>query len=96
MGSRVFSNESGGLGGHREAGADETMSERATSRGLFIGRWLGIEFYLDYSWFLIAAIVTYQLAREVFPIAHPGHAQFVYLVMGAAGGASFLSQHHSA
>ena len=31
--------------------------------GLFIGRWFGIAFYLDTSWFLIAAIVTYELAN---------------------------------
>ena len=35
--------------------------------GLYIGRYFGIEFYLHYSWFFIAAIITYELATEFFP-----------------------------
>ena len=35
--------------------------------GLFIGRWFGIAFYLDASWFLIAAIVTYSFSTDFFP-----------------------------
>src|SRR5688500_16674022 len=69
---------------------DERDSSRPVGRGLFIGRLLGIEFYLDYSWFLIAAIVTYQLAREVFPVADPGHAPVVYFIMGAAAAVLFF------
>jgi Zn-dependent protease/CBS domain-containing protein len=68
----------------------EPAASRSTRRGLFIGRLRGIEFYLDYSWFLIAAIVTYQLAGEVFPFADPGHAPFVYALMGAAAALLFF------
>ncbi len=35
--------------------------------GLFIGRWFGIAFYLDASWFLIAGIVTYSFSTGFFP-----------------------------
>ena len=44
--------------------------EKAPARrraGLFIGRWFGIAFYLDASWFLIAAIVTYSFSTGYFP-----------------------------
>ena len=44
--------------------------EKAPGRrraGLFIGRWFGIAFYLDASWFLIAAIVTYSFSTGFFP-----------------------------
>jgi Zn-dependent protease len=50
--------------------------------GLFLGRLFGIKFYLDYSWFLIAAIVTYVLAADLFPTWLPGRSQTIYLAMG--------------
>jgi Zn-dependent protease/CBS domain-containing protein len=56
--------------------------------GLFIGRYFGIAFYLDASWFLIAAIVIYSLAKEVFPHYLPDRSSFVYFTLG--GSAAFL------
>jgi len=56
--------------------------------GLFIGRYFGIAFYLDASWFLIAAIVTYSLAKEIFPYYLPERSQTVYFALG--GTAAFL------
>ena len=56
--------------------------------GLFIGRWFGIAFYLDASWFLIAAIVTYELANELFPTELPGRSAAVYFAFGVI--AAFL------
>ncbi len=50
--------------------------------GLFLGRFFGINFYLDYSWFLIAAIVTYELAADLFPAWLPGHSHALYFAMG--------------
>lgn len=50
--------------------------------GLFIGRYFGIRFYLDASWFLIAALVTGALAFDVFPAELPGRSQPVYLALG--------------
>jgi Zn-dependent protease len=56
--------------------------------GLFIGRYFGIEFYLDASWFFIAAIVTYSLASEIFPHYLPDRSPGLYFALG--GGAAFL------
>ena len=58
--------------------------------GLFIGRYFEIEFYLDYSWFLIAAILTYQLATDSFPGLLRGQSQTVYAVMGIVAAALFF------
>jgi len=52
--------------------------------GLFLGRFFGIKFYLDYSWFLIAAMVTYELATGVFPDALPGRSWTFYFTLGLA------------
>lgn len=60
------------------------------SRGLFIGRWFGIEFFLDYSWFLIATLVTVTLATDFFPQWEPGHRPAVYAVMGIAAALLFF------
>jgi Zn-dependent protease/CBS domain-containing protein len=51
--------------------------------GLFIGRYSGIAFYLDASWFLIAGLVTYWLSSTVFPQELPGHSTTTYLTLGA-------------
>jgi Zn-dependent protease/CBS domain-containing protein len=69
------------------------MSDAAKSgrrSGLFIGRYFGIAFYLDASWFLIATIVTWSLATEVFPRSDflPGRSQALYFTL--AGSAAFL------
>jgi Zn-dependent protease len=56
--------------------------------GVFIGRYFDIEFYLDASWFLIAAIVTYSLALEVFPTFLPDRSTTLYFILG--GGAALL------
>ncbi len=58
--------------------------------GLFIGRWFGIKFYLDASWFLIAAIVTHQLAFEAFPHELPGRSQAVWLALGGTAALLFF------
>jgi Zn-dependent protease len=58
--------------------------------GLFLGRFFGIKFYLDYSWFLIAAILTYELATGMFPASLPGHSKALYLTMGVAAALIFF------
>ena len=52
--------------------------------GLFIGRYFGIAFYLDASWFLIASIVTYSLATDLLPSELPNRSTVLYLGLGAA------------
>ncbi|MHA3773245.1 site-2 protease family protein [Verrucomicrobiota bacterium sgz303538] len=64
----------------------------AKRRGLYIGRVFGIELYLDYSWFLIATILTYTLGWKFFPEWLPGLGARTYMIMGALGaGLFFLS-----
>jgi Zn-dependent protease len=58
--------------------------------GLFVGRYFGIKFYLDYSWFIIAAFVTYELAAELFPQSLPGHSQALYFTMGVVAALTFF------
>lgn len=60
------------------------------SRGLFVGRLFGIEFYLDFSWFFIAALVTYTLAVEVFPLEVPDRSPSFYFLLGAVAAALFF------
>ena len=52
--------------------------------GLYIGRYFGIEFYLHFSWFFIAAIITYELATVILPAEARG------LPMAVAGAALFF------
>ncbi len=59
-------------------------------QSLYIGRFLRIAFYLDYSWFAMAAIVTFTLATDFFPELEKGHSQPVYLAMGISGALLFF------
>ena len=60
--------------------------------GLFIGRWFGIAFYLDASWFLIAAIVTYSFSAEYFPDRlHRVPDGFTFMLGGLTAFLFFLS-----
>ncbi len=58
--------------------------------GLFIGRYFGIKFYLDFSWFLIAAMVTYILAADIFPAKLAGHSHFAYFLMGLSAALAYF------
>jgi len=49
-----------------------------------------IKFYLDYSWFLIAAIVIYELAAVLFPGYLPGRSKALYFAMGFGGALVFF------
>lgn len=64
---------------------------RRGGRGLFIGRFRGIDLHLDFSWFFIAALVTYSLAVEVFPIEVPDHSRGFYVLLGVVAAALFFS-----
>ncbi len=41
------------------------------NRGFRLGRIFGINIYIDWSWLLIALLVTWNLAVGVFPVLHP-------------------------
>jgi len=58
--------------------------------GVFLGTWRGIRFYLDYSWFIIAAIVVYILSVSLFPAHLPDHSRGVHLALGVVGAALFF------
>ena len=45
----------------------------------------GFQINIDLSWFIVAALVVFSLARQYFPTAHPGLPQASYLLMGIAG-----------
>ena len=70
------------------------MSERLPPsplrRGVFIGKYFGIEFYLDYSWFFIAALVIYTLSSEIFPHYLGGLHPDAYVLMGACAALLFF------
>ncbi|MDE3153847.1 MAG: site-2 protease family protein [Acidobacteriota bacterium] len=48
-----------------------------------LGRVLGIPIGLDYSWFLIFALITWALASSYYPVEFPTWAPAMYWVMGA-------------
>jgi len=50
--------------------------------GIKIGRIFDIEITLNYSWFIIFALVTWGLSAVLFPQAAPGIATGVYITMG--------------
>lgn len=56
--------------------------------GVFLGSFHQIRFYLDYSWFLIVALVIYSLSTLLFPRELAGRDPSVYIVMGVV--AAFL------
>jgi hypothetical protein len=46
------------------------------------GRLFGVELRLDYSWFLVFALVTWSLASGHFPMMNPGSGRDVYWTVG--------------
>lgn len=52
-------------------------------RGFYVGKILGIEFYLDASWFLLAAFVVWSLANHFFPYTLPGRPTLFYYGLSA-------------
>ena len=47
-----------------------------------IGKFLGIPVYLDYSWFLILALLTWMLAQSYFPLEFKNWTKFSYWTVG--------------
>ena len=56
-----------------------------------IGRILGIPIDLDYSWFLIAILITWLLAVNYYPAAFKGSASGEYWLMGAVTAVLFFA-----
>ena len=53
-----------------------------TGNTLRLGRILGIEIKLDYSWFIVFVLVTWSLAGQVFPSSYPGWSRTAYWALG--------------
>ena len=56
-----------------------------------LGRVLGIPIDLDYSWFLIAALITRVLAVSYYPVEFPGVTGAEYWLMGAMTAVLFFA-----
>jgi Zn-dependent protease len=55
-----------------------------------IGRVLGIPIDLDYSWFLIAVLITWVLAVNYYPVEFKGGTSVEYWLMGAVTAVLFF------
>lgn len=53
-----------------------------TNNTVRLGRILGVEIKLDYSWFIVLVLVTWSLAGQLFPDSYPGWSQTAYWVVG--------------
>lgn len=56
-----------------------------------IGRVFGIPIDLDYSWFLIAALITWLLSVNYYPVEFKGGTSVEYWLMGAATAVLFFA-----
>ena len=63
---------------------------RRRRSGLFIGRYFGIEFYLDFTWFFIAALVTYTVSTKVLPQVLPHRSREIYYALGGIAAMLFF------
>lgn len=61
------------------------------NNGIKIGRIFGINISLDYSWFLIFAIITFGLAFALFPQMAPGLNMNTYIIMGVVTSLLFFA-----
>lgn len=57
---------------------------------LSLGRLFGIEIKLDYSWFVIFALIIWMLAGHYFPRAHPDWPVYEYVALGIATALMFF------
>ena len=61
------------------------------TRSIPLGRILGIPIGLDYSWFLVFALVTWSLAGSYFPEQYPGWSGGLYWAIGLATSLLFFA-----
>ncbi|MGH7541337.1 MAG: site-2 protease family protein [Gemmatimonadota bacterium] len=58
--------------------------------GFGIGRWFGFPIRIDYSWFLVAALVVWTFSMHEFPRQLPGLSDTLYLAMGISAALLFF------
>ena len=63
----------------------------ALRQGVPLGRILGIPIRLDYSWFLVLALLTWALAGSYFPAEYAGWPSELYWLMGALTAIAFFA-----
>lgn len=73
-----------------EENAGQEPSDRPGRRGILIGSFRGIRFYLAYSWFLVAGLVVYALSTSTFPLLLHGREPAVYAAMSCVAAALFF------
>lgn len=63
----------------------------ALRQGVPLGRILGIPIRLDYSWFLVVALLTWALADSYFPAEYTGWPPALYWLVGALTALAFFA-----
>ena len=58
--------------------------------GFNIGRWFGFPIRIDYSWFVLIALIVWVFSTVEFPRQLPGYAGEAYLLMGVAAALFFF------
>lgn len=68
----------------------ETASA-VTGNSIRVGRILGVELRLDYSWFVVFVLVAWMLANHHFPMMHPGWGPQTYWAVSLASSILFFA-----
>jgi len=58
--------------------------------GFKIGRWFGFPIRIDYSWFVVVALVVWTFSFSEFPFRLPGQTRATYLAMGVSAALLFF------
>lgn len=58
--------------------------------GFEVGRWFGFPIRIDYSWFIVVALVVWTFSAMLFPQLVPGETRAAYLGMGVAAALLFF------
>jgi Zn-dependent protease len=58
--------------------------------GFNIGRWFGFPIRIDYSWFILIALIVWLFGTRDFPARFPGYADSTYLAMAVAAALFFF------
>lgn len=93
--SRPSTGEEGALSAEDPGRSEERRARPAPrpggQRGISVGRILGIEISLDYSWFILFFLIFWSFSQWAFPAQIPGLDTRTYLLMGAAGTLLFFA-----
>jgi Zn-dependent protease/CBS domain-containing protein len=72
-------------------GQTAKRSSTVPTPGFRLGTILGFEIVLDYSWFIIFALILFSLGGGFFPISYPGLGTVSYGAMALAGALLFFA-----